>query len=28
VSSFCDSYQELLVCIETKLQRMDGGTSV
>jgi transaldolase len=28
VRSFCDSYHELLACIETKLQRMDGGTSV
>ena len=27
VRSFCDSYHELLHCIETKLQRMDGGTS-
>ncbi|MGH2844962.1 MAG: transaldolase [Thermoleophilaceae bacterium] len=28
VRSFCDSYHELLACIETKLQRVDGGTSV
>ncbi len=28
VRSFCDSYQELLACIETKLQRMVGGASV
>jgi transaldolase len=28
VRSFCDSYQELLACVETKVQRMDGGTSV
>jgi transaldolase len=28
VRSFCDSYHDLLHCIETKLQRMDGGTSV
>ena len=28
VRSFCDSYHELLHCIETKLQRMDRGTSV
>jgi transaldolase len=28
VRSFCDSYQELLGCIETKLQRMGGVTSV
>jgi transaldolase len=27
VRSFCDSYHDLLDCIETKLQRMDGGTS-
>jgi transaldolase len=28
VRSFCDSYHELLACIETKLQRMNGGASV
>jgi transaldolase len=28
VRSFCDSYQELLACIETKLKQMVGVTSV
>ena len=28
VRSFCDSYHDLLACIETKLQRMDRGAGV